>query len=166
LVRFRPLDEETIAKLLVESGAAADRDFALRVAGLSDGSLERVHQLADPALWDFRDQLFKALDAPHLDNVRLARAIQAFVDEAGKEPAQKRVRLRTIIEFAIAYYRSRIRVWESDPPAIYALDASLAALEYIDRNANVGLVIHWWCESLHRARSSAHGANPLLLSVS
>jgi DNA polymerase-3 subunit delta' len=155
VVRFNPLDVETIANLLVEAGATADRSFALRVAGLSEGSLERARQLADPALWDFRDQLFTALTPARLDSVRLARAIQAFVDEAGKEPSQKRGRLRTIIEFAIDYYRMGIREQVSAAPASSAIDASLAALEHIDRNANVGLVIQWWCESLHRARNSA-----------
>jgi hypothetical protein len=159
-VRFRPLDDETIAKLLLDSSIVADRDFALRVASLSEGSFSRARQLADPALWDFRDQLFMALTSPRLDGVRLARAVQVFVDEAGKEPAQKRGRLRTVIEFAIDYFRSQIRDQASPATAITALDTCLAALEHIDRNANVGLVIQWWCESLNRARLSAHMAIP------
>ena len=72
-----------------------------------------------------------------IDGVRLARMIQAFVDEAGKEPAQKRERLRTIVSFAIEHCRTRLRMVPADADAtIGAIDASLAALEHIDRNAN------------------------------
>ncbi len=138
----------------------ADRDLARRVAQLSEGSIERAVQLADPALWSFRDQLLSALQAARLDSVRLTRAIQSFVDEAGKEPSERRDRLRIVVGFAIEFYRARLR----DSPesecetgqAVQALDVCLAALEYIDRNANLGLVIQNWCENL--AGKAGHGA--------
>ncbi len=165
VVRFRPLDVETVAQLLLESGTTADHDFARRMAGLSDGSVERARQLADPALWSFRDQLQIALAADRLDGVRLARAVQAFVDEVGKEAAHKRTRLRTIIDFAVEYYRSRMM----GEPAVAdrttaALDSSLAALEHIDRNANLGLVIQWWCESLSKSASGGAGRAATLMA--
>jgi DNA polymerase-3 subunit delta' len=149
VVRFRPLDSETIANVLMESGFASDRSLADRAAALSEGSIERAKQLSDPELWQFRDQLLSALQGGRVDGVRLARAVQSFVDEAGKEPAQKRDRLRTIIDFAIENYRLQLRSGSAFAEnALSALDASLAALEHIDRNANVGLVIQSWCESL------------------
>jgi DNA polymerase-3 subunit delta' len=149
IVRFRPLPAETIAEILLESGVAADPVLARRVSELSAGSLERAKQLADPSLWQFRDQLRAALQATQFDSVRLARAIQSFVDDAGKEPAQKRERLRTIIDFGVEYYRSLLHEKSAAlENTLGALDASLAALEHIDRNANVALVIQWWCEEL------------------
>jgi DNA polymerase-3 subunit delta' len=167
VMRFHPLNEETIAQLLLQSGVTTDADFARRVAALSEGSLERARQLADPALWEFRDQLFAALSALRLDSVRLARAIQSFVDEAGKEAPAKRARLQTIIDFALEFYRMRMRAAEIPMAAASAaLDASLAALEHIDRNANIGVVIQWWCESLHRARNSACPVGGLLTANS
>src|SRR6478752_7590210 len=79
VVRFHGLDAETVANLLVESGAVPERQLAMRAANLSEGSVERALQLADPALWSFRDQLTSALTASPIESVRLARAVQAFV---------------------------------------------------------------------------------------
>jgi DNA polymerase-3 subunit delta' len=112
-VRFNPLDEETIVQLLLQTGATTDSNFAGRVAALSHGSLERARQLSDPALWEFRDQLLAALASPRLESVRLARAVQAFVDEAGKDARPKRARLRMVIEFALDFDRARIRAAET-----------------------------------------------------
>ena len=105
------------------------------------------------------------------DSVRLARAVQSFVDEAGKESAQRRERLRTIIGFALEYYRAMLR--ESGESAMLTavseLDACLLALEQIDRNANIGLVVQNWCESISQIYSpwtgqvSTFGANDLLI---
>jgi DNA polymerase-3 subunit delta' len=149
IVRFRPLNAEIIAEHLRTTGAADDPALSERIAAVSEGSLERATQLADPELWEFRDTLFGALKAGQVDGTRLARAVQSFVDEAGKEAIQKRERLRRIIDFAIENYRFQLR---DDPKSVQksarGLDASLTALEQIDRNANVGLIIQRWCESL------------------
>jgi DNA polymerase-3 subunit delta' len=151
IVRFRRLDEKTIAKILLGSGAITDEKLARQIADLSEGSLERAGRLADPELWGFREQLFAALAARPLDGVRLARAVQTFVDEAGKEPAKKRERLRTVIDFGIEHFRARMLQDTCDLNAlIQALDASLTALEHVDRNANIGLVVQAWCEALAR----------------
>jgi DNA polymerase-3 subunit delta' len=164
IVRFKALEDECLADILVQSGAVDDRETASRVAGLSEGSLERAKQLADPALWSFRDQLFGMLQKPRFDSVRAARAIQSFVDEVGKEASQKRDRLRAILDFAMEYHRSQVRaIPELADRFVAALDATLAATEHIDRNANVGLVIQWWCEALsksHMHRATRVGAAP------
>jgi hypothetical protein len=142
------LDAETIAKILVESGGVSDAQLALRAGELSEGSVERARQMADPELWSFRGQLTKALAVSPIDGVRLARAIQAFVDEAGKEASLRRERLRIVIGFVIEIYRSKLRANPLREADIQALDACLLALEQIDRNANLGLVIQHWCEEL------------------
>lgn len=64
VVRFHALDGQTVAKILIESGAVADGQLAQRAAELSEGSVEQARQLADPTLWGFRDQLSSALIAP------------------------------------------------------------------------------------------------------
>ena len=51
---------------------------------------------------------------------------------------------------------------ESEPAAdavIQALDACLTALEQIDRNANLGLVIQRWCEELVGISAGQCGAS-------
>jgi len=158
IVRFRPLEMESVAEILVQSGVVEDRETASRVAALSEGSLDRAKELADSALWGFRDQLFGMLQKPRFDSVRAARAIQAFVDDAGKEASQKRERLRVVLGFALEYYRSQLRaIPESADQFLAALDSSLAASEHIGRNANVGLVIQWWCESISKCRMPTVG---------
>ncbi len=150
VVRFQPLDEATVARILIDSRLVSDREQALHAAELSEGSVERAVQLADPALWQFRQQLFTELASPRMDRVRIGRAVQAFVDEAGKESARRRDRLRTVLSFAVDFYRSELRGRSAAElrPVIEALDASLAALEHVDRNANQALVIQAWCEGL------------------
>jgi DNA polymerase-3 subunit delta' len=158
IVRFHPLRSATVAQILVETGAVDDIAQARKAAELSEGSVEHAAKLLVPALWAFRGQLWKELSSQP-NSVRLGRAVQAFVDEAGKEPAQKRGRLRIVIGFAIEYHRSKLRSClgagrdtvasdEQSEGLIGALEASLSALEYIDRNANVGLVIQQWSEEL------------------
>jgi DNA polymerase-3 subunit delta' len=167
IVRFHGLDVETVANILVESGAVADPQLAMRAAELSEGSVERAQQLADPALWSFRDQLSSVLKAPPVESVRLARAVQAFVDEAGKESSQRRERLRVVIGFAVEFFRSKLRIDQPNDPDLQALEACLMALEQIDRNANLGLVIQHWCEELSdfSGRKSGQSGSPAASSV-
>jgi DNA polymerase-3 subunit delta' len=149
VVRFSPLDSPTVARILAESGLVTDPQQATTAAELSGGSVSRAQELADPALWAFREQLFRELVNPQ--PVRLARAVQAFVDEAGKETAQKRDRLRTVIGFAIGYYRDQLAAEGAAGPAdriVGALDACLATLEYVDRNVNLAMAIQNWSEQL------------------
>lgn len=155
VVRFQPLAAEDVARILLDSGVAADSQHAARLAAVSEGSIEKATELADPALGEFRGLLQKALSAAPLDSNRLGRMIQAFVDEAGKEPSRKRDRLRTVVGFAVEHYRTEL--WESAPGGesswinenlVQSLDACLTALEQIDRNANLGLVVQNWCEEM------------------
>jgi len=159
VVRFRGLDVETIADILIESGVVAERQLALKAAELSEGSIERARQLADPALWGFRDQLSSALSVPRIESVRLARAVQAFVDEAGKESPPRRERLRVVISFAVEYYRSKLRIEQPRGADVQALESCFAALEQVDRNANLGLVIQHWCEQLSGFSGGIAGQN-------
>ena len=106
LVRFQPLDTDTVERILLDEQLMTDRQAARRAAELSEGSVERAVGLADPEYWTFREQLLRQLASPAA--VRLARSVQAFVDEAGKEAAQERARLRTVLGFAISYYRERL----------------------------------------------------------
>ena len=64
LVRFLPLPPETVADILLDIGAVADREQAARLAAYSEGSVERARELADPALWQFRAELLQDLSSP------------------------------------------------------------------------------------------------------
>jgi len=161
IVRFRPLAVEIVAQALLEGGLVADENRALEVAALSQGSIERAMQLSDSAYQEFRIQLLKELRSRPLNGVRLGRSVQAFVDEVGKEASEKRERLRIVIGFAIEFYRDELR---QSPVTrgvgargdvrvksnVAAVDACLTAIEYVDRNANLGLVIQHWSAELTR----------------
>src|SRR3954462_12929707 len=51
VIRVGGLATEMVANILIESGMIANRQLAMRAAELSEGSVERAVQLADPALW-------------------------------------------------------------------------------------------------------------------
>ncbi len=150
IVRFRTLPMEDVAQVLIDTGVASNRDVALQIAQLSDGSIERARQLSDTTLWEFRNRLYSALQTARLDSVRLTRLVQPFVDEAGKETSPRRERLRIVIGFVIERYQQSLRSSAANEArlATQALDTCLSALEQIDRNANLGLVIQNWCEGL------------------
>jgi DNA polymerase-3 subunit delta' len=163
VVRFAPLSQQEVAQILIESGSMTDRQQAARAAELSDGSVERALRMADPALSDFRQLLLRDLTSPALESVRLARSVQAFVDEAGKEASRRRDRLRIVIDFAVEYFRTQLRESGEEPPdaIIYALNACLRSLEYVDRNANLGMVVQNWCGELAAAKSGQTSSAPL-----
>jgi DNA polymerase-3 subunit delta' len=157
IVRFSALGPDTVARILVESGLVADYEAAMKAAELSEGSVSRAAELVDPDLWAFRNQLFSELQSSNA--VRLARSVQAFVDEAGKESSDKRKRLRTILDFALGFYRKQLSegvrtstinegmsAEAQREAAVQALEATIDALEQVDRNANLALVIQHWSE--------------------
>jgi len=169
IVRFQPLAPETVAQILVAGGEITDHESAVRLASYGEGSVERASAIADPALWQFRAQMLHDLAAAEPNPVRLARVIQAFVDDAGKEASQRRDRLRTLVSFAEEFYRGLMRAGMgcnlcgdellqasiakaesryTPDHAIDSLESCLAVLEQVDRNANLGLVIQRWCENL------------------
>lgn len=176
VVRFQPLSSAALAEVLREQSTESDPETLNRLATYGEGSLEKLGELADPALWQFRATLLTDLSSGQANPVRLAKAVQTFVDEAGKETSQRRERLRTIIGFAEEFYRAWMRASAGGVACgdelvqvslskaqqnlarhapIESLDASLRALEHVDRNANLGLVVQHWCEEIVGRRALA-----------
>ena len=58
---------------------------------------------------EFRDRLLPQLSAKSHDCVRLARCVQVFVDEAGKEATARRERLRIVVSFVEEFLRGLLR---------------------------------------------------------
>jgi len=173
LIRFHPLSAEVLAGLLISQEAAAGMDEARRLAECSRGSLRRALELADEQLWAFRHDFLPQLTGPRPESVRLAEAVTKFVDEAGREAAARRQRLREVIELAIESYRhllrernaaadathtapegsiaQALRQWPGDgPTAAACLDRCLEATKQIDRNANLATLIECWLDDLAR----------------
>jgi DNA polymerase-3 subunit delta' len=172
VLHFRVLSMDEVSDILLERADVDQRERALELAGLSDGSVEKALQLADPAIWEFRKHLTPQLRANSLDCVRLARSIQAFVDDAGKEATLRRDRLRTVVSFVQEFLGGMVRTLVGQVSCgdealrqaartesaqgkvgltfavVEASESCLAALENVDRNANLALVIQKWCEDL------------------
>jgi DNA polymerase-3 subunit delta' len=181
LIRFRPLDPDVVADLLVAQGLVQDRGQARRLAAHAGGSLRRAVELADPELWQFRARLHEMLTAPRLESVRVAGALQHFVDQAGKEAAARRVRLRQVIGFVAEFYeqvlrglfgqlpsgdeqwQERVRTaaekWPGGGETVArCLDRSLEAAEQVERNANLTTLVECWLDDLGRIGRSAISA--------
>jgi DNA polymerase-3 subunit delta' len=171
IVRFAPLSEEVVARLLLEQGIVEDGEEARRLAELSEGSLKRALTWTDAELRGFRDQLLDFLADPGADVVGFAREATGFVNAAGKEAPPRRERLRNIIGFALDFYRQLMRIlsgtapagdrsltksvdrgaqtWTAGPEAAAAcLDRCLDALAYVDANANQATLIECWLDDL------------------
>ena len=171
IVRFAPLPVDMVARLLLSQQIVADASTARQLAALSEGSLQRAAELADPELLKFRAMLFSRLAQAHLDVPRLAEAVTTIVDEAGSEASVRRERLRKIIQFAADYYRQFARSLSAAPtaddPALAqafaaarqwwpegadlaaeCVDRTLDALSHIDRNANPPNIIYAWLDDL------------------
>ena len=173
IVRFSPLDVETVAELLSKHELVADAAEARRLAAHAGGSLDRALALADADLWAFRQQLLGRLAAPTLESVPLAKAVIALVDSAGKEAPARRARARQVFAFAAEFYRQLARACEGAPPtadaelnslvaqaqanwpgdaetAAACAQRTLEALDQLDRNANQATLIECWLDDLAR----------------
>jgi DNA polymerase-3 subunit delta' len=179
LIRFRPLEEDVVAGILLAKGLASDSEQARRLAAFAEGSVERAVSLADEELWSFRRDLLKALAAPQLSSVQLASTLVPFVEAAGKEASPRRARARQLVAFAVEFYRQLLRVrcgaeaqgdadlrqmveqalarWPgNEETATACIDRSLATLEHIDRNAHQTTLLECWLDDLARIVASGH----------
>lgn len=171
VIRFQPLDADTVAQLLVAQALVGDPAEARRLAQYSEGSIERAGELADPELWTFRHALYQRLAAQSLDSVPLARMTAQFVEQAGKEASPRRRRLHQVIGFAADFYRRLLRAQNGAAESSDAeldefvnqalkrhardaektadrLDLCLQSEQQIDRNANQSTLIEAWLDAL------------------
>lgn len=171
IVRFRPLEAAVVARLLVEQGRVSDFEEARRLAAQSGGSLSKAVEMADPQLWQFRRELLNLLSQSPLPSISLAQAVIKFVDEAGKEAAARRDRLRLVIGFVADFFRHVMRqlagmetdadaelaaaigraafaaAWDLES-AGEAAQRSLEALAQLDRNANLHTLVEAWLDDV------------------
>jgi len=171
LIRFLPLAEETVARLLISKALVADKAEAARLARFSEGSLQQAMELADADLWNCRRTLLEKLSAEVLDSTGLAQDLSAFIDAAGKEAPARRARFRQVVAFVADFYRRLVHVRSNlplpaDPElrgpleaaarrfrgdsivAAACLERCLDALGQIDRNANQATLVEAWLDDL------------------
>ncbi len=119
VLRFDPLPEADLAQVLLDGQVTDDPAEAARLAHLADGSVSRARGLADASLDAFRRGLIDDLaDARGIDAPALARRMEAFIKEAGKESAVQRERARLLIGELARFFRGLL--WQTAgiaPPA-------------------------------------------------
>ena len=166
IVRFFPLPPDLLGQILLEQQISASSQTT-ELAAASEGSVQRAVELATPELWQFRQALLDRLAHRRWDSVETGKWVLEFVQAAGSESALRRDRLRLVVGFAIDYLRDRLRIEtggvdcgqtnmhrppnHAAHPSLEHLEACLAALEQVDRNANLALVVSYWLSSLARS---------------
>jgi DNA polymerase-3 subunit delta' len=106
VVRFDPLPKVELAAVLREQGVAPDEAEAARLAERGEGSVGRARGLSDAGLEDFRRQLLDALAAPGgFDPPALARRLEVFINEAGKESVLRRDRAGLLMGELARFFR-------------------------------------------------------------
>ncbi len=137
IVRFAPLQEDQVVAILRQHGID-DATHARRLARLSGGSPGVALAHADPALWHFRRTLLGGLTAARVNSVALSKEWIDFVDQAGKESAQKRQRAAQVLRLLIQMIQDALAIAlraeprETDPQDLKLL-AKLAQQVGIDR---------------------------------
>ncbi len=171
IVRFQPLNETIVTRLLQEKNIVSSADEAARLAAFSGGSLTRAAEMADPQLWIFRTDLLNRLAQTPLPSTVLAQNLLKFVDEAGKDAPPRRARLRLALGFAAEFYRQLMRGltglpttgdtelsaavnraiqnsgWDAESAAA-AAQRCLDAITHVDRNANQNTLVEAWLDEL------------------
>jgi len=134
VVRFDPLSESELVEVLLEQEIAGSKSEAERLARLGEGSVARAQGLADPTLTEFRRSLFEEIAAVRgFDAPALARRIEAFINQAGKEAGAKRVRARLIFGELVRLFRATFRLGAGQEPIAPDPDDRRAAASLADR---------------------------------
>jgi len=107
VIPFAPLPESVVRDLLA-SDAELDAAQVARLARLADGSPGLARDLADPGLWAFRRKTFETLGKPTPDTPELADALQALVEEAGKDAAAQRRRAALVVRLLVDGFRDAL----------------------------------------------------------
>ncbi len=131
VVRFDPLTEADLAAVLLDRGLAADPAAAAALATQAEGSVARAGGLADPDVAAFRRSLVDTLaDGRGFDPPALARRVEEFAKEAGKESIAQRARAALLVGELARLFRGVL--WQTaglEPPAPDPADrAAIAAL--------------------------------------
>ena len=157
IVRFQPLSEESVQRLLLDNRLVETADEARDLASLSGGSVQQALALRDPEVRDFRDWFQRNLPDVAGGSVDFAKQVMQFVESAGKDAPPKRVRLRTIAMWGVEHYRQQMHAavaanddaWRVERNIDLA-DRCLNVVKHIDSNANLTSVTEAWIDDLSR----------------
>lgn len=105
---FKPLKDEDVHALLETYGIdAGQRD---RLVRLSRGSVGRAIALNDASLWEFRRGLLEALITPKFNHAAFAERWTKFVEGAGKESRQQRLRAQLALQLLVDLLEASLKI--------------------------------------------------------
>jgi DNA polymerase-3 subunit delta' len=109
VVRFKPLPPADLRLVLIEQGVTelADLDRLVRLSG---GCVGRALALSDPAVSQFRHTLLNTFTTARPDAFALARQVNEFVADAGKESGPKRQRAAAVVRMLLDLLQAALRV--------------------------------------------------------
>jgi DNA polymerase III subunit delta' len=171
IVRFSPLDDALVERILLEQELVMTPDEARRGALLGQGSVSEAVQWLEPTLAEFREQMLQKLSTAEFDQFETSALVQGLVDQGPKESQAKRQRLHRALDVAESFYRCMMRALAgqataADPQLTTAVDAALprwprdadaaalclertlAAHGHVDMNAGPVNVIDAWLDDL------------------
>jgi len=147
IVRFAPLPPDVLSAILVKQEIASTAGQGEQWAIQAEGSLDQAKELADGGIDKLRTDVLQYLTAPHWDAVALARKMNEAIDASAKDSSQKRRQARLLFGLALEHFRSALRTGDS-VAATRRIERTLDALEHVDRNVGVPLVIEAWAIDL------------------
>ncbi|QDT36394.1 DNA polymerase III subunit [Stratiformator vulcanicus] len=121
-VLFPPLTAEIVAELLLQSETVDNRDEAISIGRLCEGSLDTAATLLDPGLRELKSDLDRSLDKFPIDAASISKMVTEKLDAVGDTPAQ-RAAMSWVIRFAVDHYRRVLRA-ASGSPTDGAVDSS------------------------------------------
>jgi DNA polymerase-3 subunit delta' len=139
VVRFAPLAPEVVEDLLREQGIG-EPAARHRLALLSDGSPGRARELADPALWSFRNRLVSELSRPAADTLALTSDWMKLVADAGKDSSIQRGRARLVIGLLTDFFTDLLKVRQGGAPK-FVEDDDQSALTALAKRADTERVL-------------------------
>ncbi len=173
IIRFAPLSDEIVARLLLQLEWVTDPAEAQKLARQSKGSLARADQLRDESLQAVAELLIGGIAKRDFPSVQLAKDVADYLQKMGDDAPKKREALSHLIELVADFYRDQLRhlaradqadtsqdtdlrAAQSAIPA--GLDGAAAALQrcaeaeiQLDANANLATLVESWLDDLSTA---------------
>lgn len=109
VVRFKPLSSADLKLVLIEQGVTDPADLE-RLVRLSGGCVGRALALSDKTVAEFRHSLLNQFTTTKPDSFALAKLINEFVADAGKESGPKRERASAVVRMLLDLLQSALRV--------------------------------------------------------
>jgi DNA polymerase-3 subunit delta' len=148
IVRFAPLPADILSAILIEKEIAPSVELGEKWAIQAKGSLDYAKEFADSNVDAMRAELVKYLTASHWDAIALATTLKRLVeDNSGKNTALQRQRLRLLFGMAVEYFRNEMK-GATPRLATRHLERTFDAMEHVDRNVNISLLIEAWAVAL------------------